>query len=94
MLATGEDLRVPQVVGKRPGLADRVMQRYVDRVVALSTENAETRLALLQVFNLLKPPTTLFQPAILARMIKRSLRPRPRPQKKTMRPNQVGEATL
>ncbi|HWP43016.1 MAG TPA: 2-polyprenyl-6-methoxyphenol hydroxylase-like oxidoreductase, partial [Blastocatellia bacterium] len=74
LLATGEDLRVPEVVGKKPGLADRLMQRYVDRVVELSTENEQARLLLLEVFNLLKPPTALFHPAILAQMLKRGFR--------------------
>lgn len=53
MLATSEDFRVRGVTGGTPDRLTRFMQHYVDQVVALSTESALERNALLRVFNLL-----------------------------------------
>ncbi len=72
-LATGEDFRVRGVEGGNPDRATRMMHRYMDRVVSLTTENADVRLALLEAFNLIKPPTTLFYPSILARVLRQAI---------------------
>jgi hypothetical protein len=74
MLATSEDFRVHNVTGCPASRITRFMQRYVDRVVALSTESAAVRDALLRVFNLLEGPQTLFQPQILVRVVGRVLK--------------------
>lgn len=65
MLATSEDFRVYGVTGGAPDRITRFMQRYVDQVVALSTESAAARRRLLQVFNLLSGPQALFHPRIV-----------------------------
>ncbi len=72
-LATGEDFRVHGVEGGCPDRATRMMHRYMDGVVSLGTGNAEVRLALLEAFNLSKPPTTLFRPSILARVLRQEI---------------------
>jgi hypothetical protein len=74
MLATGEDFRVRGCDGHRPGHTDQLVRSYVDRVVALSTENARARRLLLQVFNMLKPPSALFHPGLVARVLVHSLK--------------------
>lgn len=63
-----------RVAGGIPPRSTRFMQRYVDNVVALSTENADVRHRLLRVFNLLKNPQTLFHPRILVRVFGRVLK--------------------
>ena len=73
MLATSEDFRVRGVTGSKPDRITRFMQRYVDQVVALSTESAVVRDGLLRVFNLLKGPQTLFHPQIVLRIVRRVL---------------------
>jgi 2-polyprenyl-6-methoxyphenol hydroxylase-like FAD-dependent oxidoreductase len=69
MLATSEDFRVRGVTGGVPDWITGFMQRYVDQVVALSTESAVVRDSLLRVFNLLEGPQTLFHPQIVLRII-------------------------
>lgn len=71
MLATSEDLRVPGVIGGRQDLFTRLMQRYIDQVVDLSTESALVRDGLLRVFNLLAGPQTLFHPRIVSQVVRR-----------------------
>jgi 2-polyprenyl-6-methoxyphenol hydroxylase-like FAD-dependent oxidoreductase len=72
-LATGEDFRVRGVEGGSPDRVTRMMHRYMDRAVSLTTEDSEVRLALLEAFNLSKPPTTLFHPSILARVLRQAI---------------------
>jgi hypothetical protein len=43
----------------------------MDEVVQLTTNNAEVRLALLEVMHMLKPPITLFQAKIVIQVLKR-----------------------
>ncbi len=69
-LATGEDYRYLGTEGGTPDRMTRFMHRYMDQVMQLSTKDANVRLVLLEVFNLLKPPTALFRPGILARVLR------------------------
>lgn len=73
MLATGEDFRVRGVEGGKPNAMNRFMHRYMDRVLELSTEDASVRLALLEVFNLLKPPSAILVPAVAAKVLRRAI---------------------
>jgi hypothetical protein len=41
----------------------------VDEITRLSTRNPEVRAVFLEVFNLLTPPTTLFRPGLLLRVL-------------------------
>lgn len=72
-LATGEDCRYAETTGGSPGLAAKLMQRYVDAVVALTTRDAVVRRTWLAVFNMLEPPSRLFRPAIALRVARRAL---------------------
>lgn len=69
VLATGEDLRFPGTEGDRPGFAARLIQRYVDQYAKVSFNDELLTLTFIKVLNLAAPPTTLFAPRIVARVI-------------------------
>jgi hypothetical protein len=47
----------------------RLMQRYLDRVMAAASESVEVYQALVQVMHLLKPPTSLLHPSVISRIL-------------------------
>src|SRR3712207_4597946 len=66
MLATSEDYRYRGTEGGTPDRMARLMHRYMDQVMLLSTRDAGVRLALLAAFHLIEAPTTpLFAPGSL-----------------------------
>ena len=67
LLAIGQDARFPQTIGGRQGPVDRLISAYLDRLTWLAAEDAVVRMAQLQVFHLLRPPSTLFHPRLLLR---------------------------
>ncbi len=69
MLATGEDYRYRETEGGAPTAMTRFMHRYMDRVIELTTRSVPVRKVLMQAFNLLAPPSTLFQPRIVLRVL-------------------------
>lgn len=73
-LAVGEDFRFPQTTGPKPAGTD-LINRYVARVHRATLHDEVVCLAFLKVMNLMAPPTSLFHPRILWRV----LRPRPIP---------------
>ena len=75
LLATGEDYRYRETVGGSPSLMTRFMHRYMDHVVQLSTQSVTVRKVLLQAFNMLVPPTALFQPRVLFRVLLQVFKP-------------------
>jgi 2-polyprenyl-6-methoxyphenol hydroxylase-like FAD-dependent oxidoreductase len=70
MLATSEDVRYRETEGKTPGWTTRFLHWYVDRVLQLCTDDAAVRRRQLEVFHLLKPPSALFRPGIVWRVLK------------------------
>ncbi|MDQ3257596.1 MAG: FAD-dependent monooxygenase, partial [Acidobacteriota bacterium] len=68
LLATGEDFRYRETVGGSPTLATRLMHRYMDQVIRLSTENREVRTRFMEIFHMLKPPSAMFHPLVLRRV--------------------------
>jgi 2-polyprenyl-6-methoxyphenol hydroxylase-like FAD-dependent oxidoreductase len=79
LMATGEDYRYPETEGGTPGVMTRFMHWYMDRVLKLATRDVAVRSVLLQVFNLLIPPSALFRGAIVLAVIREALKPAPRP---------------
>lgn len=75
LLATGEDYRYPETVGGAPSLMTKFMHRYMDHVVQLATHSIVVRKVLLRAFNMLTPPTALFQPRVLFRVLLQVLKP-------------------
>lgn len=71
MMTTGEDFRYPAVPGKRPrGTA--LLHRYMNRVHLAATHDEVVCRAFFDVANLLKAPTSLFHPALVWRVFRRT----------------------
>jgi 2-polyprenyl-6-methoxyphenol hydroxylase-like FAD-dependent oxidoreductase len=68
-LSTSEDLRLDTTTGGRLRLADRCLQRYVDRVIQTSTADTIVRGKLLRVMNMLAGPEALLDPRTVARVV-------------------------
>ncbi len=67
-IATGTDVQVPGVEGGRPGRIDRFIHWYLDRVSLLATRDPFARQVLVEVQNLDRPATALFDPRLMARV--------------------------
>lgn len=71
LLATGEDVRYPTTDGgtsaRRP--LERAMQRYFERVILRSNQDPLVSRSLTRVIHLLDPPTSLFGPRVLTRVL-------------------------
>ncbi len=68
LLAANEDFRHPETQGKRPtGLS--LLNSYSLRVQKLSSFDPEVTLLFYQVLQSIKPPTALFSPRILAKVL-------------------------
>ena len=93
MLATSEDYRYRETDGAGPGLMTRFMHRYMENVLLLATKSVSVRSVLLRVFNILAPPTTLFQPRVLFRVLFQMLKPAGQPDKPVAR-NQLHKQML
>ena len=94
MLAIGEDYRYRETEGGSPSLTTRFMHRYMDRVVQLATYSVAVRTVLLRAFNMLTPPTALFQPRVLFRVLLQVFKPRPRPAERPARYKPVKKHVL
>lgn len=70
MMATSEDFRYREAQGGSPSAMTSFMHKYMDHVVQLATSNSVVRGVLLRAFSMLVPPTALFQPAILLRVMR------------------------
>jgi hypothetical protein len=69
LMATNEDFRYPETEGVKPGRLTHLLHRYFDRVVRVSSKNADVFREFVLVTNLLKPPATLFSPGIAAQVL-------------------------
>jgi 2-polyprenyl-6-methoxyphenol hydroxylase-like FAD-dependent oxidoreductase len=69
-IATGEDLRFPQVEGQRPP-GSRVVNRYLERVHAVASEDQAVCRKFFEVLNLLAPPSALMSPRVAWRVLAR-----------------------
>lgn len=78
LMATGEDYRYRETVGGSPSLMTKFMHCYMDQVVRLATRSVEVRRVLLEAFNMLAPPTALFRPGVLFRVLVQVFKPAPR----------------
>ena len=84
LLATSEDFRFPTTKGGRPGVTMKLMHRYIDRVIAVGTVDNVVLDTFIGVVHLVQPPSALFRPSILARVLRGPRRealtsPPPRP---------------
>jgi 2-polyprenyl-6-methoxyphenol hydroxylase-like FAD-dependent oxidoreductase len=74
-MATGADLSLPEVEGPRP-LPVRIANNYVDRVLAAAESDIVVAEQFARVIAFLDPPTSLFHPAVIARVAATNLRRR------------------
>jgi 2-polyprenyl-6-methoxyphenol hydroxylase-like FAD-dependent oxidoreductase len=70
LIATGEDLRCPQVQGPRPP-GSWLVNRYLDRVHAAASVDAAVCRKFFDVLNLLAPPSSLMSPTLIWRVLVR-----------------------
>jgi len=70
-IATGEDLRFPQVEGQRPP-GSRLLNRYLERVHAVASEDQTVCKKFFDVLNLLAPPSSLMSPRVAWRVLARA----------------------
>lgn len=69
VLVTGEDCRYPGVEGITLSRATRLMHWYMDRIMQLTTHDEEMHALFTQVIHMVMPPTSLFHPRVLCRML-------------------------
>jgi len=69
LMATGEDYRWPSTEGPEPGLAMKLMHRYLDRLMAQSLNDPQVRQAFLEVAHLEKTPKALFTPVLIRKAL-------------------------
>lgn len=69
LMATGDDFRWPTTEGRQPDFMTRLMHRYLDQVMRVASERASVYKVFAEVIHLLKPPSTFFQPGILAQVL-------------------------
>jgi 2-polyprenyl-6-methoxyphenol hydroxylase-like FAD-dependent oxidoreductase len=69
-IATGEDLRFPQIEGPRPP-GFRLVNRYLERVHAAASDDQVVCRRFFDVLNLLAPPASLMSPSIACRVLVR-----------------------
>ncbi|WP_455351565.1 FAD-dependent monooxygenase [Streptomyces sp. SYSU K217416] len=64
-LATGQDILYPGAVGKQPGLAAKLLGRYVDRLLLTATGRPLITKAFFDVVTLSAPTTSLVRPEVV-----------------------------
>ncbi len=71
LMATGEDLRYPTTEGGKEatGRVERAIQRYIQRVLLRSNHDQVVCRAFTRVAHLLDPPSALFKPNVVARVL-------------------------
>jgi 2-polyprenyl-6-methoxyphenol hydroxylase-like FAD-dependent oxidoreductase len=74
MMATSDDFRWETTVGGQPNWITRLMHRYMEQVIDLSTHQPAMYQTLLEVIHMIKPPTALFYPARLFQVLRHWLR--------------------
>ena len=67
LVATGEDLRYDTTVGPPVGPSTRILNRYVDRIVAVANVDPAVCTRLVEVLALTAEPQSLFRPEVLWR---------------------------
>lgn len=74
-LAIGQDIHFSTTTGKRPNVADRLLQRYVSRLSLTATGSFRVATALTDVLTLEAPPTSLLRPSVVLSALVGPLRP-------------------
>jgi 2-polyprenyl-6-methoxyphenol hydroxylase-like FAD-dependent oxidoreductase len=69
-LSTSNDLRYPDTEGAELTLSTRLVNRYMDRVVAAVSDDEVVNAAFLRVLNMVDPPQALFHPRVAVRALR------------------------
>ncbi|MEI8409468.1 MULTISPECIES: FAD-dependent oxidoreductase [unclassified Kribbella] len=77
MLSTGSDLRYPTTVGASQTRVDKLVNKYLDRVLAAVSDDATVSAAFLRVLNMIDEPQALFSPRLMPRVLLSRRRPAP-----------------
>lgn len=72
--AVGNDLRIPQIEGKRDGMT-RFINWYVEKLHHAAQQDPVVSVAFLKVVNLVAPPPSILRPDIALRVLWGNLRP-------------------
>jgi 2-polyprenyl-6-methoxyphenol hydroxylase-like FAD-dependent oxidoreductase len=75
MLSTGSDLRYPTTVGASQTRIDKLVNKYLDRVLAAVADDPVVSAAFLRVLNMIDEPQALFSPRLMPRVLVRRRRP-------------------
>ena len=67
-IAAGGDLAYPQVEGKRAPFG-RLLGLYLTRLLVLASQDSSLNIAFQKVTNLIEPPTSLFRPDVVLRVL-------------------------
>jgi 2-polyprenyl-6-methoxyphenol hydroxylase-like FAD-dependent oxidoreductase len=78
LMATGEDFRVPAVIGARPGPLSRLFHSYFDGIIWACPHSAVTFVTFLQVAHLARSPLALFHPRIALAVTRAAIKRRKR----------------
>jgi 2-polyprenyl-6-methoxyphenol hydroxylase-like FAD-dependent oxidoreductase len=70
MMAIGEDFRWQTTEGGKPDWLTRLMHLYLDQLGIVALDQRDVFQTFVEVMHMLKPPTALFQPSIVAQVIK------------------------
>jgi hypothetical protein len=77
MLSTGSDLRYPTTVGASQTRTDKLVNKYLDRVLAAVSDDPTVSAAFLRVLNMIDEPQALFSPGLMPRVLLGRHRPTP-----------------
>ncbi|TPQ23247.1 NAD(P)/FAD-dependent oxidoreductase [Streptomyces sporangiiformans] len=69
-LATATDIRYPGAIGKQPGFAQQLLNRYVNRLMLTSTGRPLVAKEFLGVFTLSQPLNTLLKPEVVLAVLR------------------------
>ncbi len=89
-LSTSSDLRFPETEGGRLTVPTRIINSYMDRVIAALSDDPVVNAAFLRVLNMVDPPQALFHPRVARRALAPARRaPGPRPATTASVPDRV-----
>jgi flavin-dependent dehydrogenase len=91
-LSTSEDFRHRETEGNPPGRTVRFLHRYLDYVIGLGVEDRTVRKTMLEVFHLIRPPSSLLHPKIASRALWRMALGRPVTSAKSTPPTLQGDS--
>lgn len=90
-VSTGADLALPEVPARAP-LPDRIVGRYLKRLISAAEHDDQLATAFIKVLGMLEPPPSLMRPPIVARVLRESLRRRRRETKRSAKLSTADDA--